>query len=426
LKLAVIAVLPPEGAPDSGHALGLCEALAARGVEVQVLTGRGSLALDGPNLKSFPVMRDWTWQDLPRLIAFLRRARPDALLLHYVGWLYGEHPLVTLAPGLARVLRRKVRAVTCLTSPAGASLWSWLRPAGRARRSAPPAGGPGPADRPEAVPSGGRALVRMVRALTLGRLDARFGTILGSSDRIAVLSEAQRAAVAEYAPRAAGRMLVIPPPPAIRMVPPLDPAERAQVRAGLGAGPEDFLFLYFGFIYPGKGVETLLRAFQLVAGRRPRARLALAGGEHPTAGPGYPRAMRELCGELGIAGRVAWTGGFAWDSAAPSGWLRAADAGVLPFDAGVQLNNSSFAAAAAHGLAVISTRGAQPEAAFADGENLRLCPPGDPRALAAAMEELADDAGLRARLGRGALELAGRLFSWEAAAERFRAALAGE
>jgi glycosyltransferase involved in cell wall biosynthesis len=425
VKLAIIAELPPEGAPESEHALRLSEALAACGAEVHALAGRSSQSLERPALTVHPLMRDWTWRDLPRLLSFLRRTKPDALLLHYLGFVYHEHPMVTLAPGLAHWLRPGTRTVTCLTNCSGSSLLGWLRPAGVRPRKLPTGEEAVRLPRqPADVPGDGR-LPRLMRALTLGRIDGRFGSILSASDRIVVLSEVHRAAFAAYEPRAAGKLVVIPPGPVIRTAPPLDAGARRKCREGLGAAPEDFVFIYFGFIYSGKGLDTLLRAFRLLAARRPGVRLVMAGGVNPVIGPGHLEAMRALAGELGIAERVAWTGGFPWDSPEPSEWLQAADACVLPFDSGLQLNNSSFAAAAAHGLPVVSTRGAGVEPPFVDGENVRLCPPAQPEALAAAMQELVDDPGLRARLGSAALKLAEGPLSWKSIAGRFMELLTG-
>src|SRR5262249_1266448 len=99
-------------------------------------------------------------------------------------------------------------------------------------------------------------------------------------------------------------------------------------------------------------------------------------------------------------------------------YLRAADACVLPFDQGMFLNNSTFAAAVTHGLPVVTTRGDSVEAPFRDGVNVMLCPPKDPAALATALEKMAPDEGLRGRIRGGALRLAGECFSWDRVIER--------
>ena len=79
-----------------------------------------------------------------------------------------------------------------------------------------------------------------------------------------------------------------------------------------------------------------------------------------------------------------------------------ADLCVLPIDIGIQLNNSSFAAAAAAGLPIVTTRGPHLEAPFVHGRNALFCPPKDPAALADAIRAVADDEALRRRLSKAA------------------------
>lgn len=90
----------------------------------------------------------------------------------------------------------------------------------------------------------------------------------------------------------------------------------------------------------------------------------------------------------------------------------------LPFEGGLFLNNSSFAAAAAHGLPTISTRAPTVEPAFLDGENVILCPPGEAAAIASAIRAVADDGVLRERLRTGALAAARDWFDWDTTVER--------
>jgi glycosyltransferase involved in cell wall biosynthesis len=138
-------------------------------------------------------------------------------------------------------------------------------------------------------------------------------------------------------------------------------------------------------------------------------------GGVPGVDASYAEAVAKLPKELGIADRVVWVGEYAWDSEDASVYLRAADLCVLPFDIGVYLNNSSFAAAAVHELPIITTRGPTLEAPFLHAENVWLCPPKDPAELAAAIETLIDDPELRRRLGRGSGDLARTWFTWNRA-----------
>ena len=63
------------------------------------------------------------------------------------------------------------------------------------------------------------------------------------------------------------KSVVLPPPPLIRFCTDSPDIARQRARDALGAGPDDFVWVYWGYIYPGKGVETLLRAFRIVSQR---------------------------------------------------------------------------------------------------------------------------------------------------------------
>jgi glycosyltransferase involved in cell wall biosynthesis len=189
-----------------------------------------------------------------------------------------------------------------------------------------------------------------------------------------------------------------------------------SVRRRLGAGPDDFLLVFFGYVYRGKGVDTLIEAFHGAAASRPRLRLALVGATIDTPGNrAHEAQLRARAAALGIEDRIVWTGAYQADSLEPSRFLHQADAGVLPFDVGVSLRNTSLAALAAHHLPVVTTRGRDLEPLFVDGDNALLCPPQDPAAMAAALGRVADDAALRERLRAGARRLATEVLSWDRA-----------
>ncbi|MFD8819453.1 glycosyltransferase, partial [Streptomyces sp. NPDC059627] len=76
---------------------------------------------------------------------------------------------------------------------------------------------------------------------------------------------------------------------------------------------------------------------------------------------------------------------------------------------------------------VATTGGAIPEVAGRDGETCLAVPPGDPGALAAALNRLLGDAELRLRLGRAGRERVLRHYTWARAAQgtvaRYREAM---
>jgi glycosyltransferase involved in cell wall biosynthesis len=74
-------------------------------------------------------------------------------------------------------------------------------------------------------------------------------------------------------------------------------------------------------------------------------------------------------------------------------------------------------AALTHGMPIVTTHPRGPVPQLRDGENILLVPPQDPRALSVAITRLANDPGLRRRLGDGAQALA-REFEWGRIAAR--------
>jgi polysaccharide biosynthesis protein PslF len=391
--LIVSGAFTPGNSGEAQHALLLSRQLARRGFDVDVLSTVG--AERDASIRVWPLMSDWSWRELPLFARFLRSSSPDVILLLYIGWMYEHHPMITYAPTIARLLLPRVRFVTQFENALGA--------------------------RPELYGLRGRLRARGASiAAGIWARDDRFGTLVRDSHRLIVLSDHHRELLTGRSTRAQAKSILIPPPPLMALSPETQQARR-RGRAMLGAGDDHFLFVYLGYLYPRKGLETLLRAFALVSAQRAHARLAVVGG--PLEGhEGYPAALQRLSADLGIERKLRWAGPYPSDSADGSFMLRAADAYVMPIDIGVALNNSSIGAAAAHGIPLVATRGEISEPAFRDRENVLLCPPQDPAAMAAALQIVMDDHELRRRLARGARALADEWFSWETALDRTIAA----
>lgn len=398
MKVLIVSAFPPDPAPEANHALHLSEHLAASGVHVEVLCKKGSIA-EGTarNVVVHPVMDDWSWSELPRLTTCLRRSRPDVVLLLYIGWVYGHQPMITFLPSICR---RVLPGVPCVTQ------FENVDRRGPARSFF------------------GRAL-RTAAALLAGYAGVHpvLGTLLRDSARIIALSGPHRARLTSEDPAIDDKVVIVPPPPLIRFCADDPAAARQRARDTIGAAADDFLVVYWGYIYPGKGVETLLEAFRLISGRNPTMRLVIVGGvlevPTPSTASAYYRMVRALPEKLGVVERVTWTGHFDWDSDAGSLYLHAADLCVLPFDYGVTLNNSSLAAATTHGVPVIATELSDGrDEALEHGRNVYLCRPRDPRTLAEALELLGGTAGLRERLRAGSRRLARDWHSWETTTRR--------
>jgi glycosyltransferase involved in cell wall biosynthesis len=398
--LIVSGAFPPVPLAEANHALHLAQGLARAGHEVHVLTRRGAVT-EGFAFHVHAIMPGWSWMDALRLAWFIRTCSPDIILMIYISFLYEDHPMAAFLPTLARAVRPGVPFTTQFENAVGVKPHDCSLPT--------------------------RLMRRMVKQLVgVNGVDYEYGTLLRDSDHIIVLSRRMEQRLARSAPHMIAKSVLIPPPPLINVSADPDGAVRSRGRARLALQPEDFALVYFGYIYLSKGLETLFRAFELVTKNHPRVRLVVAGGIAAhlyEVRRAYVKELEDLAEELNIQDRITWTGLLAWNTGDASEYLRAADACVLPFDDGVSMNNSTVAAAAAHGLPIVSTHGAILESQFVSEENILLCPPRNPEALAGAIERLMTDRALMDRLRAGAASLAEEWFSWERAVERTLAAV---
>jgi FkbM family methyltransferase len=260
-------------------------------------------------------------------------------------------------------------------------------------------------------------------------IDWLFGTLLRDSAHTIVLSSPHRDLLSLHQADIHEKVIILPPPPLIRMTKETPEVVRRRIRNLIGAAERDFVLVYWGYIYPGKGVETLLRAFRLASKTHGDMRLLLVGGKLEITGRredcvNYFNMVRRLPDELGVADRVTWTGEFTWNEDIGSQYLHGADVCVLPLDYGITLNNSSLAAACTHGLPVISTelpKGC--DEALDHGQNIYLCRAQDPALLAEVIEQVREDADFRDRLKIGGLRLARDWYTWEASAKRLETVL---
>ncbi|NJN16604.1 MAG: glycosyltransferase family 4 protein [Oscillochloris sp.] len=174
--------------------------------------------------------------------------------------------------------------------------------------------------------------------------------------------------------------------------------------------PDLPLVVFAGRLVPEKGVDLLLRAFQLVARELPAARLLLIG-----EGP-EQAALHKQAGALGLAERVEMTGrlpreelearcGAAWVQAVPSRWDE-------PF-------GIVAAEAAMRGTAVVASAGGGLAEIVQDGETGLLVPPGDEQALAAALLRLLRNREQAEAFGRAGRTRALQHFNEDLVAEAF-------
>jgi glycosyltransferase involved in cell wall biosynthesis len=169
---------------------------------------------------------------------------------------------------------------------------------------------------------------------------------------------------------------------------------------------------FLGSLKPWHGLTVLAEAFARLRERRSASRLLVVGD-----GPG--RAAFESA----LAGRGALEATELTGSVPPEavpGLLASMDVAVAPYPSQAEFYFSPLKVYEymAAGLPVAASRIGQIEEAIRDGVDGVLCPPGDAPALAAALVRLADDPGLRSRLGRAARQIVVAERTWSAVAER--------
>jgi glycosyltransferase involved in cell wall biosynthesis len=227
---------------------------------------------------------------------------------------------------------------------------------------------------------------------TLAVHDLRSAILHTLGGRIETAGERRADATLVYTARLADRIRDGPTGPAVRVM-----CRGVDRRAFLAPGPDPFpqhagrpRVVFLGRIVHAKGVATLVRA---------AARCRTPGMELLLVGDGSQRrAVERLTRRLGIADRVHVTG-FVAHEQVPA-LLRTADLLVLP---SVYEELGTVLAEALHArLPVVASRvGGIPEI-VEDGVTGLLVAPGDPDALARAIDTVLADSELSARLAANA------------------------
>jgi len=186
-----------------------------------------------------------------------------------------------------------------------------------------------------------------------------------------------------------------------------DPALAAE----LGIGPDEPVAGTVAVLRPEKDLATFLRAARLVLDREPRARF-LVVGRGPLAGE-----LRALADELGLAGRVVFTGA---RSDVPA-LLSLLDVFVL--SSYTEAFPMAVLEAMAAGRPAVCTAVGGVAEAVDDGVTGYLVPPRDPAALAGRIADLLADPGRARSMGAAARARVEAEFTLERSVRRAAEAL---
>lgn len=386
--LVVCPAFPPIDAGESEHCVQICTRLAGSGVEVELITSYLKQTESSYPFKIHAVMKSWGWGETARLLGLAKRFNPDRVLIIYSGWLFHGRRMATYLPTLLKRFCGVPKIITVLEIYDRSIPWTpWKRISGLC-----------------------------LSWIVGGNADFFYGTLLRDSDSLLPLSEKMLDAFAKHDPAVRGKSTVMPPPPLL------------EPRGVALQEPDGVLRLvYFGYVYRGKGVDTLMHAVALARSQGVCVSLTMVGGgsTSPTAlatnqqlmysdeKRQYLQTIKALIVELELQDTVIWTGGYESGSSIAATHLSRADACVLPFDDGIEMSRSSVAVAAAFGLPIISTVPEKVESPFACEAHVLLVRPKDPIALSEAIRMVATDKALRARLRDGAMTLARHWYHWD-------------
>lgn len=377
----------------------LASELAAREVEVSVITSDGAVSHDD-KLRMYRVGSKWNWQTTQKCVSIVKKLQPDLVDIVFTGWMYHDHPSITFLPTLIKRSCPGTRVIVHIESLGG------IR---RAKSNL------------------ARAASRYAVSLLTGRggISYEYGTLLRDSDAIIALGERDREELSKRHEEVSQKSATISPPPIMPVVPKLSEKERREGRMRLGLnGDTDLLLSFYGYIYPGKGLETLFESLKRLHSSGRNVKLMIVGDVPESyvlareGRPNYLEELKKLARDLGVYERIVWSEYAPYGSLEPSAKLRLSDICVLPFTSGINQHNSSFWFAAAHGLPIVATRSASTEKIFIDKQNVIFANPGDPADISSKIEQMTKDKELNALLGENAEKLASERFAWSSCIDR--------
>ena len=188
------------------------------------------------------------------------------------------------------------------------------------------------------------------------------------------------------------------------------PADKRQVRREIGVPENSLILLTAANLVEKKGIDTVLRVVAELASRWSNLHYVIVGD-----GP-YGAYLRELAVELGISDRIIFAG--REEQTVLARYYQAANIYVQ-----VSQNETmgrTYMEAGACGIPVVAANVEGVPSVVIPGVNgLLVDDPKNQDEVAAAVDRLLSDTGLRQRLGQTGLKIAREKFSWQRVAVAF-------
>ena len=304
----------------------LADALARLDVPTAVLTSADVTAATDARYELLPGVDRWTVAMLPRIVAAVRRWKPDLVHMQFPSQGYGSSYGPWLLPAILSILGRSV-----------VQTWHEYYPAGSGRRNIFNACTPG-------------GLIA-VRPNYLEQMPPWYRRIV-SRKQFAMI------------PNAAALPAVV-----------LTDESRRAIRERFAVGSRRMV-AYFGFMYPAKGTEAV---FDIASPEHDH--LVLVGALNDTD-PYHQRVLARMQSDA-WRGHVDATGFLGEDEAASL--LAAADAVVLPFPEGSGIWNTSVHSSSRQGTFVVTT--SRERTGYDDARNVYSASPGDLEGMRRALRQ---------------------------------------
>ncbi len=359
--------------------------LKQQGIESIVLTTH-TAATEVNDSSVRGVVKDWRFADLISLVQAVHSIDADILHIQHAAGTYGFERAIFFLPLLLKATGYSKLIVTTVHEY---GWWEW---------------------QPKHLPPQFVEWLKMW-GQSHSWWDREDGFLLTLSDAIITTNSEAEAVIHQRLPQLSQRVFSIPIAANVELTPINQTTARQQLRKICHWDLDTIVIVFFGFLHPVKGLETLLSAFQKVLTIHPQARLLLVGGVESLALRGeeakrYWDQLHSLVRKLNLSNKVHFTGYL--DAEAASKYIAGADIGVLPFNHGITMKSGSLLTLLAHNLPVIGTQHNTP---LPDGMKVQLVPPRNIDALADALCQLLNHPDQRSHLAEASRAFVEKL-SW--------------